>query len=327
MPPKKRGQKKGSTAAGGGGDGRKKKKALTPAEKFAEKMENCPQIIMPTYLPPGQYPIWEAMSDEEDEDEDEEGDEEDDDDMEPSLELEYKEGDELPSLASLVGTYDLIFYYSLHSEPDWKYNRATKGTLTLEKHQGKDVNDDPLSLKGLVVVDDSVKKDLEPHYVDWEFKVTKKTINNDRFDLDITNPAEDFWVPWQEIALQDAKESEEGNGCIPGTIKVLRSRHALRFMPEKQALENGSISPDRLKLEIKYAKSIKFENDQEAEKILAECEKGQRYQSLEKKMNLPEQELKPPPVLFLEENDLHLMFDWNSEETGGLETHFIARRA
>ena len=60
--------------------------------------------------------------------------------------------DDLPKLESLVGTYDLVFYYTLHDVDDGQ-SRATKGSLEFTFNQDG-------TLKGLVSMDNSVKNEI-----------------------------------------------------------------------------------------------------------------------------------------------------------------------
>lgn len=262
-------------------------------EQAIERELDVEQLSMPTFEIPGQSPIWNT------------------DRSVTSPSFSFRNELDLDTLLK-VGTYDLIYYYCLDDgEEETQHNRATKGTLSFTK------GEDEKSIKGLVSIDMSVRKDLFPHHVDLELKVLDKNQHGrSGLSFEITNH-ESLRHDWQINRVE-----EDG---IIGEINILEHRLAIRYMPERV---------EELDYPMEYAQSIQFDNVQEAETLLHNYEIGERYLWLENHLNLPSEVSRvirkftsqiPQPVLLFEQDDIHLDLVWDDSCGEYFGTCLVAR--
>jgi hypothetical protein len=180
---------------------------------------NGPQIQMPTFEVPGDGTSW--ASDEE------------------TPEVTFKN---MPTLASLVGSYDLIFYYNAGDEEGIPKNRATKGSLDF-------TIDATGELHGIVALHKSVKN------ASWDH----------RYDAKITCKSDEEQEQDKAVGAFEVTNIEElENLCyedVQGTIQRVATRQAVRYMPE---CEDDDVEDYQLD----YGESIQFGNAQEAQLIL-----------------------------------------------------------
>jgi hypothetical protein len=116
---------------------------IAALEEIAWIAANGPQIKMPTFEAPGLGTRF---------------GEENDDYTSPEMVFHQSP----TTFDSLVGSYDLIFYYTYGSADNTHANRVTKGLLafTMDEATGK--------LTGSVAIDKSVKNAIWSHHYDWK---------------------------------------------------------------------------------------------------------------------------------------------------------------
>jgi hypothetical protein len=243
---------------------------------------NGPQIEMPTFEVPGFGTLWE----------------DEDDYTCPAMVFNQSPA----TLESLVGSYDLIFYYSYGDGEEYHQNRVTKGSLDFAMDEATG------ALMGSVAIDKSVKNDIWSHHYDC-----KITCESGSSHFQVTNMDE----------LENICADE-----VSGTIERVAKRRAVRYMPE---------GLDAIDYQREYAQSIQFENETEAQSILDNyaCE-NEPLLWLSNHMQFPEQvsplvrgfaTCKPLPIFFFEEDDLWLKFDWDPSHHGDdFGTTLVARR-
>jgi hypothetical protein len=248
--------------------------------------DNGTQIKMSTFEVPGAQTPWDP-----------------DDLLGYSPEVTYKG---IPTLASLVGSYDLIFYYCAGGEED--ENRATKGSLDF-------TIDATGELHGIVALHNSVKNDVWHHH--YDAKITCK---------------QSKWISAFELTNMEELENLCYDNDVEGTIRRVATRQAVRYMPE------SSDGDDIKDYERDYGKSIQSGNSQEAQLILdkyLQCNAEEPFTWLCNHKNLPVglsslirgfATSKPQPIFFFEEDDLFLTFDWSTCQHEGYKTVLVARR-
>jgi hypothetical protein len=246
---------------------------------------NGPQIQMPTFEVPGDGTSW--ASDEE------------------TPEVTFKN---MPTLASLVGSYDLIFYYNAGDEEGIPKNRATKGSLDF-------TIDATGELHGIVALHKSVKN------ASWDH----------RYDAKITCKSDEEQEQDKAVGAFEVTNIEElENLCyedVQGTIQRVATRQAVRYMPE---CEDDDVEDYQLD----YGESIQFGNAQEAQLILDKYHQ-EPFLWLCSHKNLANEvsslirrfaSKKPPPIFFFEEDDLFLTFKWDDSCRDAYKTVLVARR-
>ncbi|GFH44826.1 predicted protein [Chaetoceros tenuissimus] len=242
------------------------------------------QVKMPTFQIPGTDPVWSLDST---------------DANERSPPFSFGKLDLLRLLQTK--TYELIFFYTSCSDHQYRLNRATKGTLTFRFDDG---------LKAVLSVDKSVRvglrnyhsKDIEMEIFKYSYSNYDGVTNKDRITLSITN----------KESLEEDWQSEMDD--IEGTIQLISKRQAVRHMPEcHDFLDHTNY------IRQQFSKSIKIQNNEEAEKLLEVYDEGKRIMWLENHLNLPKEMTKiihtylsekPPPAFFFEENDILLGIEW-----------------
>ncbi|CAB9506017.1 expressed unknown protein [Seminavis robusta] len=257
-------------------------------------MESLPQQRkMPTF----QYPL-ETDDDEIRYDSDDEEIEQPD---RPSLEYEL-----IASKETLVGTHDLIFFFTQTSLQGRDLNQAILGTVEFTKQ------DD--SVLGKVMIDKSIKWDLEWHWPDWELRMTGDST------FEITN----IDHPLQCPHTQNEEDLEfNGNVYTVNTPIVLPyAKSEFWELKSHQLAYNNSVPIDT----------------EAAQKVIDEYESGKalRLKWLSKipGINLPEKaeqlisqfaSSKPPPALILQKGDIVLNFPWDEDNFGGYVEYLVAR--
>lgn len=224
-------------------------------------------------------------------------------------------------------TYELIFFYTTCSDDtdsysfkQYRLSRATKGSITFKFDS---------VLKAVLSVDKSVRVGLSKyHYEDIEMNIYK-----DSYSDDVKSHQNDDRIILSLTDLNSLEEDEQREmHAIGGDIQLISKRQAVRYMPETESRDALDYTYHIRK---KYAKSIEFQSNEEAEKLLQIYTEGERIMWLENHFDVPEKitkiihtylSEKPPPVFFFEENDILLSIEWeNSQGAPSLSGCFVAR--
>jgi hypothetical protein len=264
---------------------------------------NGPQVKMPTFQAPGCGNPFD-----------------DSDEVSPYVKFERSCPEE-----SLIGEYDLIFYYTeAFYESCWR-NRATKGCLKFEM-------DGDGKIHGSLSVNREMRSDMPYHMgdevkIDADFKVSNidEIICVDEVDV--------ACVSIHRVAKRHAvKYMPEGDGLPQREpLRRRRQRRGKKFTytqeeEEEEENESSNFLQD-------YYNSIQFETPEEAEEIVKQYNQPPLWMT--KHLKLPSclaslvQEFvgkyKPPPVLLFEKGDLFVEFNWFEHIIESYSSTFVAR--
>jgi hypothetical protein len=202
---------------------------------------------------------------------------------------------------SLVGKYDLIFYYTQERDESSSMNRATKGFLELE------VDEDYGKLYGFLSVNRAVRSEM-PFHLSCEVRICPDPETGDPIVSNI-----------EEIISVDKLCDE-----VHIDIKRVTERLAVKYKPEGNCGLPKSKQTESNFLR-KYYNSIQFETPEEAEEILDRYNQEARTPLLwmTNHLKLPYcllslvQEYagtyKPLPILIFEKGDIFVEFEWRAE--------------
>lgn len=262
---------------------------------------NGPQVKMPTFQPPGSgYPL-----------------DDDSDKVSPNVEFERSCPEE-----SLIGEYDLIFYYAIGVfDPLSSKNRATKGWLKFEM-------DGDGKIHGSLSVNKELRSDM-PYHMGDEVKIGPDFMVSNIDEIICVDELDDVRVDVDRVAERHAvKYMPEGDG-LPESEPPFAWRRRRR-RGKKYAQEEDPESTNFLK---DYFDSIQFETPEEAEELLNRHNEPPLWMA--NHLKLPSclarliQEFvgkyKPPPALIFEKGDIFVEFHWFEHIVEGYSSTFVAR--
>lgn len=232
--------------------------------------------------------------------------------------IEFENSSQLP-VESLIGEYDLIFYYTKEfDELCWR-NRATKGCLKFEM-------DDQGKLHGSLSVNKELRSDM-PYHMGDEVRIGPDFMVSNIEEIITLDDVSDVSVSIERVAKRHAvKYMPEGDG-LP-KMKPQKRKRGKKYIP--YTTDDEDDQPNFLR---DYYDSIQFETTEEAQIILDRYNQAPLWMTnhlkLPSSLLLLIQEFvgryKPIPVLFFEKGDLFVEIQWFEHICEGYSSTFVAR--
>lgn len=225
----------------------------------------------------------------------------------PTLKYREREGSE----EALVGIHDLLFLFTQAGEETLRLNRAIMGFVVFVKKEEEEAQSDEEQsysspVHGAVLIDKSLKKDLEEQWTDWNFDMEGES------SFEVTDT--DDPLQYQELRPYGGWEHN-------GTIYTVDEPIVLPYGNEGPRYW---IKPHQSA----YRKTVPTEIAA-AQKMIEEYQSGEsvelKWLSKIPNVSLPEEvsrlisvfaSCKPPPALILQKGDLVLEFPWMMDHYG-----------